>query len=218
MIQSGRSSSAEATTDKTPPTVNDPAFWAAHYRAGSDRWDLGGPTPSLVEYLARSAPPRGRVAVPGCGRGHDIRVLARLGYEVHGFDFAPDAVSAARNLAAREGLTVTIGERDVFGLGADHAAAFDGVWEYTSFCAVDPTRRPDYVEVVATILKPGGWLLACFFPVRDVVAAVGPPFSATRAEIERLFAPHFAFEETRVPATSADGRAVLEWLVRARRR
>jgi SAM-dependent methyltransferase len=202
-------------TPETTPTVNDPVFWEAHYEGGSDRWELGRPTPPLVEYLARTPPPRGRVAVPGCGRGHDVRLFARLGYEVRGFDFAPRAVSVARALAERERLTVVIEERDVFGLGAEYAAFFDGVWEYTCFCAIDPVRRPEYVEVVATILKPGGWFLACFFPLRE--GAGGPPFPVTRGEVERLFTPHFALEEAYVPETSADGRAALEWLVRARR-
>ena len=62
--------------------------------------------------------------------------------------------------------------------GASYAHAFDGVWEYTCFCAIDPARRDAYVRTIAAILKPGGWLLACFFPMRRVAA--GPPFPVSR--------------------------------------
>jgi SAM-dependent methyltransferase len=155
--------------------------------------------------------PPGRVAVPGCGRGHDARLLARQGHAVRGFDFAEAAIREARALAAGAGVDVAFEERDVFGLAADHAGAFDGVWEYTSFCAVDPARRAEYVEVVRAILRPGGWLLACFFPVRE--GSGGPPFPATRAELERLWTPAFRVVEAYAPTASAPGRQGLEWLV-----
>jgi methyl halide transferase len=201
-------------SDHSPP-VNEPAFWQGHYQRESDRWELGGPTPPLVEHLARTPPPRGAVAVPGCGRGHDCRLLARRGYRVWGFDFAPEAVRVARQLAEGAGVSVVIEERDVFGLAADYAGFFDGVWEYTSFCAIDPARRAEYVDVAAGILKPDGWLLACFFPVKEGTG--GPPFPATEAEIRRLFTSRFHFETTYVPVTSAPGRQGLEWFVAARR-
>ena len=97
------------------PTVSDAAFWQSLYDQGGDRWELGRPTPALGAHLARHPPLRGTVAVPGCGRGHDGRLLARHGYRVWGFDFAPGAIRAARELAARDGTAVTFEERDVFG-------------------------------------------------------------------------------------------------------
>ncbi|HEV8306468.1 MAG TPA: methyltransferase domain-containing protein [Methylomirabilota bacterium] len=198
------------------PSVSEPAFWRGLYERGGDRWDLGRPTPPLVEYLARHRLPGERVAVPGCGRGHDARAFARIGFHVWGFDFAPQAIGEARTLAAAEGLPIVFEERDVFGLAADYAGFFDGVWEYTSYCAIDPARRPEYVRLVRTLLKPDGWLLACFFPVRE--GAGGPPFPTTEAEVRRLFTPAFTLEESHVPRSSAAGRQGIEWFVVARAR
>jgi len=195
-------------------TVSEPGFWEGLYASRSDRWELGGPTPPLVTHLHRSPPPRGRVAVPGCGRGHDARLLARRGYAVWGFDFAGPAIEAARVLTAGMGTGITLEQRDVFTLAADYPDFFDGVWEYTSFCAIDPARRPEYVEVMRSVLRRGGWLLACFFPVRE--GSGGPPFPVTREEIERLWTPAFEFEERYVPESSASGRQGLEWMVAAR--
>ena len=72
----------------------------------------------------------------------------------------------ARALAARDRVDVRYEQRDIFTLGVDHAHAFDGAWEYTCYCAIDPARRSEYVRLLASLVKPGGWLLACFFPVR----------------------------------------------------
>src|SRR5262249_45810568 len=154
------------------------------------------------------------VAVPGCGRGHDARLLARTGYRVRAFDFADAPIREARALAERAGADVTFEQRDVFGLAADYRDAFDGLWEYTCFCAIDPARRAEYVELVRTLLKPGGWLLACFFPIGERPG--GPPFATTEAEVRRLFEPAFTFEEAYIPRTSADGRQGREWFIRAR--
>jgi methyl halide transferase len=195
-------------------SVGEPAFWQDLYERGADRWELRGPTPTLVEYLDRAGPSPGRVAVPGCGRGHDCRLLAGRGHRVWGFDWAPHAIAEARALAARDAVDVTFEQRDVFGLPAAYPGFFDGAWEYTSYCAIDPGRRLEYVRMLHAILKPGGWLLACFFPLRE--GSGGPPFPTSEAEIRELLAPGFAFVDTYRPETSAEGRRGLEWIVFAR--
>jgi SAM-dependent methyltransferase len=195
--------------------VSTSDFWDGLYATGGDGWELGAPAPPLVDVVERTPPPRGRVAVLGCGRGHDARFLATRGYEVVGFDFSTAAVTAARTLAKREGVRVTFEQQDIFALGREAAHAFDGVWEYTCFCAIDPRRRGAYVRTVTEILRPGGWLLACFFPLRAVTA--GPPFAVTRAEVRRRFGAPFRIERAEPPLRSARGRQGREWLVFARR-
>ncbi len=151
--------------------MSAPGFWEQLYADGGDGWELGGPAPPLLAWLdsgARLPAPAGepaRVAVPGCGRGHDARLLAQRGYRAWGFDFAVAAVSAARASAA--GLDVTYAQRDVFALGPEYRGYFDAVWEYTCYCAIDPARRGEYARVLGEIVRPGGTLLACFFPLRE---------------------------------------------------
>ncbi len=228
--------------DRKP--VGEPGFWEGLYAEGNDGWELREPSPALVAWLdgggrftisgglemAPALPPSADarrvpalppsadaplVAVPGCGRGHDARLLAQRGYQVVGFDFAEAAVKEARALAAAEGSAARFERRDIFTLAADFAEAFDAVWEYTCFCAIDPARRADYVEVVRAILKPGGTLLGCFYPLRE--GGDGPPYPVALAEVEQLLAPGFRVEESRAPAASVERRHGLEWLVRATR-
>jgi SAM-dependent methyltransferase len=197
-------------------TVSLPAFWEDLYRRHGDGWELGKPAPTLVEFVEATPPPRGRVAVPGCGRGHDVRYLARQGYEALGFDFAEDALREARALEDRERTGGRFERRDLFTLDRDCAGVFDGVWEYTCFCAIDPARRAEYVRTVAAILRPGGWFLACFYPIRP--RGGGPPFPVSRAEVRRLFQPRFRLERAFAPIRGVERRSGQEWMVFARKR
>ncbi len=201
-------------TAENPSAVNEPDFWQGLYDRREDGWELGEPAPPLVDYLRRDPPPRGRVAVLGCGRGHDCRLLARAGYQVWGFDFTSRAIGEAAALAKQEKLDIVLEQRDIFDLVTDYRGFFDGVWEYTCFCAIDPTRRGEYVRLVREILKPDGWLLACFYPLRD--GTEGPPFPTSEAELRRLLAPHFTFVEAYAPHASVEKRKGFEWMVLAR--
>jgi SAM-dependent methyltransferase len=202
--------------DRAP--VSTSAFWEKLYAAGQDGWELGEPAPALVQRLEAGLPlaPGTRVAVPGAGRGHDARLLARRGYQVTGFDFAEAAVREARRLAEEEGVRVAFERRDVFSLAADYTEAFDAVWEYTCFCAIDPARRGEYVDVLHDVLRPGGLLFGCFYPLREGTG--GPPFPVSREGIEADLAPRFDLLESAPPAASPERRRGLEWLILARRR
>ena len=204
------------------PPVSASTFWEELYTDGKDGWELGMPAPPLAAWLeaggrftASDAAGPARVAVPGAGRGHDARLLARVGCRVRGFDFAPAAIAEARTLAAREGVEVEYEQRDIFTLDRDHAGFFDGVWEYTCFCAIDPARREEYARLIHAVLRPRGTFLACFYPLRD--GDDGPPFPVSRDGIERVLTPHFRIVESGPPARSAERRQGLEWLVRAER-
>jgi SAM-dependent methyltransferase len=207
------------------PDVSAAEFWEDLYAQHGDGWELGQPAPPLVEFIEATPPPLGRVAVPGCGRGHDVRYLASRGYVAVGFDFSPAAIRAARTLerltpasagqGALPGGAVAFEQRDLFSLARDYFHALDGVWEYTCFCAIDPRRRAEYVRVMDAILKPGGWFLACFFPVRRVSG--GPPFPVSKAEVRRLLAPHFRIERASPPLRSVRPRQGREWMVLARK-
>ena len=104
-------------------SVSTPEFWSDLYTRGHDGWELRQAAPPLVEFVERTPPAPGRVAVPGCGRGHDVRFLARRGHAVVGFDFSPVAVAEARTLARAEGVPAEFAERDIFTLGRDYERA-----------------------------------------------------------------------------------------------
>ena len=71
--------------------VSGADYWRGRYDTDSAKWDLGGPCPVFVDLLdSERAPPKGRVAFPGCGSGHDLYHWRAKGYDATGFDFAYD--------------------------------------------------------------------------------------------------------------------------------
>ena len=71
-----------------------PEFWDMRWRAGFTPWDAGR-VPRHLRELVASRRPAGRVLVPGCGSGHDVRFLAECGLDVEGIDFSEAAIEAA---------------------------------------------------------------------------------------------------------------------------
>ena len=201
----------------TEPTVNEPTFWEHLYEQDRAGWDIGAPTPPLANWLAGpDAPPAGlRVAVLGCGRGHEVLLFARAGHQVTGFDFAPSAVRATRARLAAAGLPGAVEQADIFQLGPRWQAAFDLVVEHCCFCAIDPSRRPEYVTVVRDLLAPSGRLVALFYAHGR---EGGPPFSTSSAEVERLFSPAFIVERLERARDSVPQRADQELFALLRKR
>ena len=173
--------------------VSDAAYWEGRYQRGEAPWDLGGPCPVFVALLASSrAPAKGRVAFPGCGRGHDVRYFRERGYDAVGFDFAPQPTD------------LPIETLDVFELGARYPETFDTVVEYTCYCAIDPARRAEYAASMRAALRPGGTLVALLFPVEH--KPEGPPFGVSEAEIEAVLGAGLELTHLETPTTSAEGR------------
>jgi len=187
------------------------AFWEDRYRTGNTGWDLGGPAPVLAKLLKENRPPGTRAAVPGCGFGHDVHLLASAGFEAWGFDFSDEAIRAAREAPAAKFV-----KADVFELPRRYAASFDFLWEYTCYCAIDPARRKEYVAALHDILAPGGELAALLFPMKEI--APGPPFVVHREEVDTVFAPRFDIVSIEEPRESVEHRRGLEILVRMKRK
>jgi methyl halide transferase len=163
-------------------------YWEQRYQEGTTRWDIGKAAPPFVSFLQSSPPPAGRVAVLGCGRGYDAILFAQFGFEVVGFDFADLAITEATALAKSIDSQVKFLQRDIFDLPAEFPNNFNYVVEHTCFCAIDPAMRPNYVQVVKSILKPQGELIGLFFTHNRLG---GPPYGATPEEIEDYFQANF---------------------------
>lgn len=204
------------SADPTGLTPSDAAFWEHLYARGGDGWELGRPAPPLARHF-EADPPRGlRALVVGCGRGHEARLLARLGARVTAIDLAAAAIDEARRLAADDPASPAIDfqQADLFDLRG-RPPAYDLVVEHTCFCAIDPARRADYAAAVADALVPGGALVGLFY-VHERPA--GPPFATREDELRRRFGPYFEVLALAPAEGSVHARAGEEALVHLRRR
>ena len=141
----------------------------------------------IVSFLKEQPFSKGsRVLVPGCGLGHEVLFLARLGYEVTAVDFAQGAIEGLRSRIGE--LPVSALQKDIFSLPEDHADSFDVVLEHTCFCAIPLEMRSSYAAVMQSVLKHGGRLVGLFY---ETDAEEGPPFRTTRQHIVDHFEKHF---------------------------
>ncbi|MEO8352947.1 MAG: methyltransferase domain-containing protein [Chthoniobacteraceae bacterium] len=187
-----------------------PTNWETHYQEKDTPWDKGAPSPGLEDFLA-SESLGGRVLVPGCGAGHDVRAFAAAGLEVVGIDIAPSAIVLAQTAPSMAKETYECA--DLFALPPHLRGRFDWVWEHTCFCAIDPAQRPAYVQGVHAALKPGGHLLAIFYldPGNDSPDE-GPPFEVSLADLDTLFQPRFSLVREWLPERTYPGREGREWM------
>ena len=197
--------------------------WEQHYRDQFTPWDKGEPAPPLTEWLGiHPGVMTGRVLVPGCGMGHDVRAItaAETASEVVGLDISPTAIILAREFPAVGAERYK--EGDLFDLPEGMLEAFDWVWEHTCFCAIDPELRDAYVRAVWTALRPSGQVLGVFYrdPYDDEHRpGGGPPHGCTLEELEERFVKSGRFEivEHAEPTVAYEGRAGRELVVWMRR-
>ncbi|MEP6686438.1 MAG: methyltransferase domain-containing protein [Verrucomicrobiota bacterium] len=177
--------------------------WEAAYRLGETPWEKGKAHPALIDFLTENGPVAGEVLVPGCGFGYDVRALSAPGNHVIGIDLAPFAISKAKAFpkVTREEYLLA----DLFALPVEFDSKFDVVFEHTCFCAIDPTRRTNYVETIGRVLKPGGKIIAIFFLNPDH-AEGGPPYGVPGADLDALFGAPFSLENEWIPRRTYEGR------------
>ncbi|MGJ8638822.1 MAG: methyltransferase domain-containing protein [Opitutaceae bacterium] len=179
--------------------------WEAAYANDETPWDKGTPAPPLCEFLSTRSI-SGSVLVPGCGTGHDVRLLAGQGAAVTGMDIAPRAVRKAQAFSAVRDECYRVD--DFLNLPEEWHNRFDWVVEHTCLCAIDPGQRLAYSASVAKALKPGGYLLAVFFREVSDYTGDGPPHPISAEQIETLFGESFERVDSFIPAQSYPSRPV----------
>ena len=170
--------------------------WQLEYEQGRTPWDLrgvSGPLRRLAKnrYFDRlELPIKPRIAVPCCGRGHDLKVFADLGFRTVGFDISPAAVAEAGSLVALNGVQCQLLVRDVLGIAHEFPGFFDLVYDYGGFSAIAPHLQATYVDAMAKILAPRSWLLMLAFPLRPE-GVDDPPYLVTEKVLDVAMGPHF---------------------------
>ncbi len=202
-------------------TTANSQYWENRYQEGTTGWDIGQAAPPFVSLLDSAAAPKpGKMAVLGSGSGYDALLFAARGFEVIGFDFAPSAITqsvalraiaSATELAQNSSISAQFLQRNIFDLPAEFPHYFDYVLEHTCFCAIAPGDRQPYVQLVKSLLKPDGELVALFWAHNQLG---GPPFGTTTTEIRQYFEPDFRINSLTLANNSVPQRQGQEYLGR----
>ncbi len=183
-------------SSKEPDTL-----WEERYQTCDTPWEKGYAAPPLIELLVRHKV-SGHVLVPGCGYGHDVRLLAQHGAQPTGLDIAPYAIQKAKSFSLIN--EEKYEEGDFFSLNDLLKGKFDWVFEHTFLCAINPSLRSDYVRIIHQTLKATGHLAVIFFI--HIEDPEGPPFPISSEEIDHLFHPYFDTLDKWVPQKAYPGR------------
>jgi SAM-dependent methyltransferase len=136
-----------------PDTTPALSLFDDAYAAGFAPWVIGEPQPAIVD-LERAGEIRGAVLDAGCGAGEHTILLTRLGYDVVGIDFAPNAVAAARSNAAAKGADARFEVADAMRLPSD--GRYDTIIDSALFHIFDGADRARYVRSLHGACRPGG--------------------------------------------------------------
>jgi methyl halide transferase len=148
------------------------------------RFDAGVVCPALVEIDREGIIPNGRALVPGCGRGYDVTYLANENRVVYGIDIVQIAIDAAtarlESIPDEEGVNKANSRFQLasfFELPTDQDSQFDFIYDYTFFCALDPSLREAWADKMSQLVKSNGILCTIIFPICQKVG--GPPFAVS---------------------------------------
>lgn len=162
-------------------------YWENRYQSGQTGWDVGYPSPPLMEYVFSCIEKDKKILIPGCGYGHEAGELYRKGYtDVFVCDCSQSAIkSFCSRFPFFPGNQIHIG--DFFELANENY--FDVILEQTFFCAIEPEFRKKYFEKCFSLLNYKGKLAGVLFSV--TFAEEGPPFGGTPEEYIKYISPFF---------------------------
>jgi methyl halide transferase len=199
--------------------------WEDAWRQGRTGWDAGASAPALIEHLQQREVRSGeRALVAGCGSGYDVFALAEAGVLTHGVDIAPTAAQRFKECRDARGLDpaqaqIHIGDFFEIELPGRFELAFD----YTFLCAIEPERRPEWVERMHALIRSGGELISLVFPVNpsdpspSTSADPGPPYRLHPEVVTALLEGRFAPISIEPIARSHPGRKGKEFFARYQR-
>ncbi len=143
--------------------------------------------PELDQALTRLELHQGAVLDLGTGPGTQAIALAERGFQVTATDLSATAIRKAESRAKAKGLDIAFKQDNILNSQLDQD--FDFAWDRGCFHVFPPEQRQDYVQVVARLIKPDGYLfLKCFSYLQPGEEG---PYRFTGEEIQEIFNRHF---------------------------
>lgn len=162
-------------------SISSSVFWSEIYQNEQPRWDLHAPSPALTDFVPSLKLQKSKVLVLGSGPGNDAAWFAENGHIVTAVDFSDEAIQLSRS---RYGHLPNIEfvKSDIFTLPKEFENKFDLVFEHTCYCAIEPSRRTELMNVWRRSLVNQGHLMAVFFVHHK---PFGPPYGGSEWEVRR---------------------------------
>ena len=166
-------------------TVLDENYWSCRYKFGKTGWDIGYPSPPIVQYLDQIENKEVEILIPGAGNAYEAIYAFDNGLKnVHVLDISSIPLEKMK-VKSPNFPKDQIHLEDFF----LHQGTYDLIIEQTFFCALEISLREKYIDKMYSLLKPGGLLIGVLFDRK--FEGDGPPFGGNQAEYETLFKTKF---------------------------
>jgi 2-polyprenyl-3-methyl-5-hydroxy-6-metoxy-1,4-benzoquinol methylase len=162
-----------------------------NFYSGPAPWDIGKPQPQFIAIADRVTGP---VLDAGCGTGEHGLFFAARGLRVVGIDFVEEPIRRALRKAAGRGLDIEFLVEDATAL-AGWRARFASVIDCGLFHIFSDADRRRYVDGLAEVLNPGGWLF--LMSLSDQEPGTLGPRRVSRQELFDAFANGWEVESVR---------------------
>lgn len=190
-------------TQSESSSANDPLkSWKNKWDSGLTRWHQSEVYWVLKKYGDDYITETSRVLVPLCGKTVDLAYLTAKAKEVVGVEgvlkgveefiqenpgLGIKATEQESSFQAFRGEKIWILCGDFFSLSPSVAGKYDLIWDRAAMVAIDPSQREEYVNVLGSVLKPGGLLLLSGYVRPKSDLTTGPPFTLNKDQVRRLF-------------------------------
>ncbi|KAG0606760.1 hypothetical protein M758_9G165100 [Ceratodon purpureus] len=187
--------------------------WEQLWKEGITPWDAQGVTPAITTLLKQNKLREGKVLVPGCGSGYDVVAMASPTRRVTGLDISKTALEQAQLFAEKSPNAEFIEFQNADFFSFAPPSKFDLVFDYTFFCALEPSLREQWAEKMAELLALDGELITLMFPLDEHEG--GPPYSVSLEAYEKVLRPHgFHLTSCDAEIPSVESRKGMEKLAR----
>ena len=140
-------------------------------------------------------------------------MFAKKEFEVTAVDFAPSAIRHLKHLAEEAKVKIHTVQENIFKLSTDYHNKFNFVIEQTCFCAINPTMRNNYEQLVKNLLVKGGKLIGLWFPLDKDISEGGPPWATSVEEVKKIFSNGWIMESEKFSPLSIEPRKGREKLI-----
>lgn len=180
-------------------------------------WAKTSPHPALINWLATANITDKKALVIGCGLGDDSELLAQNNAKVTAFDIAPSAIAWCEKRFPDSSVNYLVADLLNLASTSNWNNAFDFIFESKTIQALPLAIRPNVIEAIAMLTKPGGTLLIVT-RLRDTEADPdGPPWAVSKEELSQF--QQFGYQEiNRIPYLDEHNPSVKQALIEYQRK
>lgn len=160
-------------------------YWENRYKQGQTGWDIGYPSPALIDFVETHLTKDQKILIPGAGNSYEAEYLFAKGYHhIYILDIVKKPLTdfQKRNPLFPENQLLN---EDFF----KHQSQYDCILEHTFFSSLPPEYRSQYVCHTYDLLRQKGILAGLLFQID--FGNPFPPYGGSYDEYVSLFSQNF---------------------------